>query len=50
MYKRLSQVIHSVNEKKNRADKYDFLCELCEQEHHICLHDFSFSLTYMNDL
>ena len=21
------QVIHSVNEKKNRADKYDFLCE-----------------------
>ena len=21
--------------QKNRTDKYDFLCELCEQEHHI---------------
>ena len=31
----LPQGIHSVNEKKNRTDKYDFLCELCEQEHHI---------------
>ena len=24
----ISQVIHSVNEKKNRTDKYYFLCEL----------------------
>ncbi len=44
MYKGgISQVIHNVNKKKNRANKYDFLCELCEQEHHISFVRFFFN-------
>ena len=36
--------------KKNRTDKYDFLCELCEQEHHISSARFFFFLEAVIDL
>ena len=46
----ISQVIHNVNKKKNRANKYDFLCELCEQEHHISFVRFFFLINIYKDL
>jgi len=40
---------HNVKKKKKRTDKYDFLCELCEQEYHICLYVFSLYKTFNID-
>ena len=36
--------------KKNRANKYDFLCELCEQEYHISFVRFFFLINIYKDL